>query len=278
MSFANSETCPSRSTWMHPSTRRPRAGRGPIPRRAQPLFRLRSHRSQRSGRRRHVGVAPRRLECPWEAPVNLGPQHHFTSGDGSPGVLPDGHLLFFSSARDGGEGNDDIWVSHRADPNDDLGWGQPLTSARTDTMAGEVSPSYIPALGAGRESLFLSRERCLRGAGDARRRGTGPAEAVAGTRRRPGRHVRKDGREAISGPQHSAGSERRIWVIYPRSPNDEWSAPENVARDQHAFCRLDTHVVPGRPHTDLLRAAAARRARLTGYWMTTRTSSGRDAP
>src|SRR5437773_10125359 len=62
------------------------------------------------------------LECPWGAPVNLGPNINSQRGDGSPAFSADGHVLFFSSARDGGEGGDDIWVSHRADANDDLGW------------------------------------------------------------------------------------------------------------------------------------------------------------
>jgi len=48
--------------------------------------------------------------------VNLGPNIISLRGDGSPAFSPDGHLLFFSKRPRRGEGNDDIWVSHRADP------------------------------------------------------------------------------------------------------------------------------------------------------------------
>jgi len=67
------------------------------------------------------------LECPWGEPVNLGPNINSPTGDAAAALSPDGLLLFFSGgAREGGFGGEDIWVSRRTDPNDDLSWGPPV--------------------------------------------------------------------------------------------------------------------------------------------------------
>ena len=73
------------------------------------------------------------LDSPWEEPVNLGPGVNGPGIEGSPSISIDGHLLFFSSDRPGGQGSNDIYVARRADKSDDLSWGPGRISAPTST-------------------------------------------------------------------------------------------------------------------------------------------------
>ena len=58
----------------------------------------------------------------WQTPMNLGPPVNTATNDFGPNLSIDGHLLFFASARPGGFGGADIYVSHRDDPNDHFAW------------------------------------------------------------------------------------------------------------------------------------------------------------
>jgi hypothetical protein len=60
----------------------------------------------------------------WGEPVNLGPTVNSTSGGGSPSVTGDGLELYFTSARPGGYGSSDIWVTKRE--TKDSPWGEPM--------------------------------------------------------------------------------------------------------------------------------------------------------
>jgi hypothetical protein len=62
---------------------------------------------------------------PWGAPVNLGAVVNSARPDGAPQVSRDGHYLYFTSGRPGGFGSNDIWVSWRANTNDDFAWETP---------------------------------------------------------------------------------------------------------------------------------------------------------
>src|SRR5437667_7965095 len=57
--------------------------------------------------------ADRFANSEWSDPVNLGPLVNSSALDGNAGLSPDGLTLYFVSARPGGLGNNDIWVSHR---------------------------------------------------------------------------------------------------------------------------------------------------------------------
>lgn len=61
---------------------------------------------------------------PWNEPVNLGPTVNSAAWDLGPRVSADGLTLLFHSARSGGVGNEDIWMSTRA--TKDAAWGTPV--------------------------------------------------------------------------------------------------------------------------------------------------------
>lgn len=68
------------------------------------------------------GASPAALAAPnldrfdnseWSEPENLGPTVNSSAADGNAGLSPDAHDLYFVSNRPGGQGANDIWVSHR---------------------------------------------------------------------------------------------------------------------------------------------------------------------
>lgn len=65
---------------------------------------------------------------PWGAPENLGAAVNSSTSDSMPSLSRDEHILFFSSARPGGFGTQDIWFCWRDDVHDDLAW-QPAVNA-----------------------------------------------------------------------------------------------------------------------------------------------------
>ncbi len=104
-------------------------------------------------------VARRACEdCPWEVPVNLGSVINTSGIDAGSDLSVDGHLLFFHSNRPGSLGGNDIYVSRRADPNDDLGWG-PATPLGPDvnTSADENAPTYLQSAEDGSANLYFTR-------------------------------------------------------------------------------------------------------------------------
>ncbi len=79
---------------------------------------------------------------PWGKPVNLGAQVNSGTNDGEAVMTPDGLTLFFSSDRDGGVGNYDLWVTTRRSTSH--AWGRPINlgrsvNSRTVEWTGSVS-------------------------------------------------------------------------------------------------------------------------------------------
>src|SRR5216684_1635946 len=85
---------------------------------------------------------------PWSAPVNLGPVVNSASLESAPNLTTDGHWLYFHSKRptwitaDGvevpncGGVEADLYVSHRQDKRDDLGWENPINLGCTINTPG----------------------------------------------------------------------------------------------------------------------------------------------
>jgi len=97
-------------------------------------------------------------ECPWNAPVNLGSVVNSTAGDAGPSLSIDGHLLFFTSSRSGGQGLNDIYVSRRTNPKDDFGWRPPVSlGGEVNTAAFEAGPEYLQSAEGGVANFYFNR-------------------------------------------------------------------------------------------------------------------------
>jgi hypothetical protein len=204
-----------------------------------------------------------------------------SSGDGGPNLSNDGHVLFFQSGRPGGLGAQDIYMSRRADPNDDVGWGPPVNlGPNVNTADIEGGVSYV------QDHLYFDRGDFLVGGGDIyqavlTRDGEvrEPAALVAElsvpnvTDQSP--TLRADGREIVF---HSfrdgfqVGSE--LWVSTRRDVHAPWSPPVNLGPQVNTEF-LDQQ--PGLSHDGRTLIWAANRPGGLGgvdLWMSTRTPSG----
>jgi len=72
-------------------------------------------------------------------PTNLGPTVNSPSTDGTPCISADGLTLYFGSARPGGLGYEDLWVSTRQSTNDP--WGSPVNLTTVNSPYRESYPS-----------------------------------------------------------------------------------------------------------------------------------------
>jgi hypothetical protein len=90
----------------------------------------------------------------WSDPINLGPIVNSRFDDFHPAISHNGLSLYLTSARPGGFGPNDIWVSQR-DSLDDP-WGQPQNlGPNINTAADEFAPDFSPD----GHWLFFSRGR-----------------------------------------------------------------------------------------------------------------------
>ena len=221
--------------------------------------------------------------CAWEEPVNLGPNINSPGADGSPELSADGHLLFFSGSRDAGQGGEDIWVSRRADVDDDRGWEPAVNlGPAVNTVASEAGPEYVPALEAGAAGLYFTRGsdvfqvRITRD-GEAAEPAVPVAELNDPTTTDGNVTVRADGREAFFWSNRLGGmGGADIWVATRRSPHDVWSTPENAGPVINTGSADLTPSLSHDGRTLLFSAGAAARPSLglQDIWMTTRNSSG----
>jgi len=184
------------------------------------------------------------INCPWEAPVNLGPPLNTDTHDGDIAFTPDMRVVFYSSDGHGGEGRGDILISRRADPADDFAWEQPVNLGQhVNTAAHESMPWYVPNEAGG--TLYFERSLAAMGEDseiykvritrDGQTRG--PAVLVPELNAPPplaatAPAVRADGRELIftSGGRPGSVGRADLWVSTRRSVNDAWSAPRNLGR------------------------------------------------
>jgi hypothetical protein len=221
-------------------------------------------------------------DCPWETPLNVAVLNSPAS-DVGPELSDDERLLFFSSARPRGAGDNDIYVSRRANPKDNLGWEAPeRLGTDVNTAAAENMGDYL------RGNIYFNRQP-LAGTGDlyyapVTRDGEtlGPAALIAELSDPVANDVsptvRFDEREVVFA-SNRAGSVglNDIWTSSRRSPNDPWSTPENVGIVNSVLNELTPSLSPdGR----ILLFDSDRPGGVGGrdLYMSTRTPSGKEAP
>ena len=99
------------------------------------------------------------LACDWEAPVNLGAPINSDAIDGAPTMSEDGRLLFFYSARAGGFGLGDVYVSQRVSTGADGDvWGPPVNlGPDVNTAANEQGSYYVHEPGEPNAFVYFNR-------------------------------------------------------------------------------------------------------------------------
>ena len=80
------------------------------------------------------------VDANWSEPVNLGLTVNSANNDSGPSISSDGLLLYFSSTRSGGHGDDDLWVTTRTAISEP--WGSPVNLGSTvNSSAWDFDPS-----------------------------------------------------------------------------------------------------------------------------------------
>ena len=232
-------------------------------------------------------------DCAWGTPVNLGPVINSPAIENRATLSGDGHLLFFFTDRPGGHGSTDIWMSRRADPNDDFGWEPPVNlGPDVNTATAEQAPFYLQSAEDGAGNLYFARGEAplnqqdiyvaaLTRDGETR----GPA-VIVGELNSPsfndaGATLRADGREIFF--QSSRPGSLGINDLYTstrRSVHDPWSPPVNLGTpmnstgiEQQASLSHDGRTLvwaSNRPGSQLNPSGAPS----LDIWMSTRTPSG----
>lgn len=181
-----------------------------------------------------------RVDAPWGAPVNLGPTINSPGPDAAPFLSRDGHRLFFASARPGGFGSNDNWVSWRSDTKDDFAWEPPVNLGSQVNSPGFDAGSTVrnpelyfasdrasPSSPFGNLDIYLS----LVGPG----RTYGPAVLVAelsssGNDLRP--TLRFDALEIfLSSNRTGTLGADDIWVSTRQGKSKPWSTPVNLGTE-----------------------------------------------
>lgn len=222
---------------------------------------------------------------PWETPINLGSAINTPDIESGPDLSPDGHLLFFQSNRPGGEGSNDVYVSSRADVQDDLAWSEPVNvGPGVNSSTGEFGPWYTqngadgPMLyfARGATNTFtqlysapVTRDGLSRGLAAPIAEITDPGS----TEGRPTLSV--DGREIVFysiRPGGLGGTD--LWSATRRSVNDAWSAAVNLGAPLNSPAAELLPALSRDGRTLLF--ASTRPGGLGGFdiWMSTRLTRG----
>ena len=221
-------------------------------------------------------------DCPWEAPLNLGPAVNTASDETGPGLSVDGHLLFFRSTRPGGAGLGDVFLSKRANPKDDFGWGVPVAlGPGVNTAAAEAGAEFLQSAEDGAANLYFNRAppggtADLYYAAITRDGETlGPAVLISelsdpiATDQGP--TLRSDGREVFffsTRPGGLGGAD--LWTSTRRSVHDPWTPPVNVGAPLNSTAAEQQPSLSSGGLTLLFASSRAGGFGGTDIWMSTR--------
>jgi len=218
------------------------------------------------------------LDACWGAPLNVeavnSPQQ-----DSAPNLTPDGHWLYFHSTRPGGCGGADLYVSHRTDIGNDLGWESPINlgctiNTNTPNPPGfdQAGPTYFKDVATGIHYLYFTQRptgapdtsfdiyvsTCKPPAGSASidlatcktqgfwGQGT-PVDALNSPARDTRTAIRRDSLEMIlSSDRRGSLASENLWVsTRPAITEDQknWAPPEPINCDDNtAFTSPDTGI------------------------------------
>jgi OmpA-OmpF porin, OOP family len=169
-------------------------------------------------------------------PKNLGPVINTSSFDGGPSLSADGLTLYLASARPGGVGGDDLWVSVRRTQSDP--WQPPVNLGSTvNSTAGDASPSISSN---GLELYFDSGRPGGQGSGDIWVTTRASTTDAWGTPRNLGPIVNSGSADSV--PKLSADGlslffasnrpgglgMRDVWISTRPSRPEPWHAPVNL--------------------------------------------------
>ena len=222
-------------------------------------------------------------DCPWEAPLNLGPAVNTASDETGPGLSVDGHLLFFRSTRPGGAGLGDVFLSKRANPKDDFGWGVPVAlGPGVNTAAAEAGAEFLQSAEDGAANLYFNRAppggtADLYYAAITRDGETlGPAVLISelsdpiATDQGP--TLRSDGREVFffsTRPGGIGGAD--LWTSTRRSVHDAWTPPVNLGVPLNSTAAEQQPSLSSGGLTLLFASSRAGGFGGTDIWMSTRS-------
>lgn len=174
-------------------------------------------------------------DLPWEPPVNLGAVLNTVFNEITPHVSADGHYLFFASNRPGGGGRQDIWVSTRPDPTDDMGWTAPVPLTPVNSPALDLAPTYF-AMRDGAAQVYFASDRL--GSSDlfmSERTRDGiwqaatPVTELNTSGFEQGAALRFDGLEIIFASNRDDASDDDLYVARRDHVGEPWSMPEMLS-------------------------------------------------
>ncbi len=199
------------------------------------------------------------LNAPWGPAKNLGPTINSPNSDYPPNFSPDDHWMFFGSDRPGGFGGLDIWVSYRADINDDFGWEAPMNfGPSVNTSADEGDAFYFVDPATGKATLYFTSLNRPGAPGDwdiyqstQNEDGSFNPAVLVPELSTPFRDtrmaIRYDGLEIIFSSDRPGGlGDVDLWFSTRQSTADVWSKPVNLgpvvnssARDAAPYLSAD---------------------------------------
>ena len=218
--------------------------------------------------------------------MNLGPVVNTPSDETGPGLSIDGHLLFFRSTRPGGQGLGDVYLSHRAGPKNDFGWGAPVAlGPGVNTPGAEAGAEFLQSAEDGAANLYFNRappggtadlySAAITRDGETR----GPAVLIAelsdpiATDQGP--TLRSDGREVFffsTRPGGIGGND--LWTSTRRSVHDAWTPPVNLGAPFNSTAAEQQPSLSSGGLTLLFASNRSGSFGGTDIWMSTRTRGG----
>jgi hypothetical protein len=229
--------------------------------------------------------------CAWEEPVNLGAPINSSANDGQPTFSSDPHVMIFNSARPGGHGAADIYVTRRADPEDNLGWGAPVNlGPLVNTADNDNGAEYVEREDGHDAVLYFVRGLVMLQRADIysapiTRDGVVLAAAAPvselndPTVNDAGLTVRRDGREIIfwSNRNSPPGTvQGDLFVSTRANVHDPWSPPVNLGPPVNSS---EFHEISASLSDDgrtlLITRVPFNNVGGQDIWMSTRTPSGR---